>query len=36
MFETATDNRTRDAYRAAHEARGRVFAELWQMIAGRR
>lgn len=32
MIETATDRRTRDAYRAAHEARADAMKELWTWI----
>ena len=35
MFEVATTTRTRDAIRAAHEARGRAVAGLWRGLFGK-
>jgi len=35
MFETATDTRTRDAYRQAHAARGTAMRDLWRWMTRR-
>ncbi len=34
MFETPTDIRTRDAFRAAHDARASAVKEFWQWLSG--
>jgi len=34
MIETATNARTRDAYRAAHEARAEAMVDFWKWIRG--
>jgi hypothetical protein len=36
MLEAAQDNRHRDAFRAAHAARGEAVAALWKALFARR
>lgn len=35
MIETPTDTRTRDAYRAAHEARAEAMTEFFRWVTGK-
>ena len=35
MIETATDTRTRDAYRAAHEARAEAMPHFFRWVTGK-
>ena len=34
MIEIASDTRTRDAYRAAHAARGEALGRFWARLTG--
>ncbi len=35
MIEAATDTRTRDAFNAAHRARGAALSDFWAWMTGR-
>jgi len=36
MIEVASDKRTRDAYRAAHDARGEALGRIWARLTGQK
>lgn len=36
MIEVASDKRTRDAYRAAHAARGQALGRIWSRLTGQK
>ncbi len=36
MIEVASDTRTRDAYRAAHAARGEALGRIWTRLTGQK